>query len=258
MSGLRGKCTISHSTETRGGSLVLTPDAFFYSTLFDRYTRRTYTILPLEDIHNLPDNLLSCLVHQRLSSILVEEGSEESYKSLRTCRGCQVWCSPLVPVVFCVTCSGAFHLSCGGLSKPLARGFAWQCLGCLRAGMLSSDPSSSAADEVEKDTDTRENNANGDVTIADGDITMADETSQSVYLASLNSPYLNDEALVKEILGKTCFFCLHTDDHDHWLKFKTEREVPMEPSFPFRYFGEYSRFEDLLTDPEGRPKAVSR
>ena len=28
--------------------------------------------------------------------------------------------------------------------------------------------------------------------------------------------------------------------------------------FPFRYFGEYSKFEDLLTDTEGRPKASSR
>jgi hypothetical protein len=38
----------------------------------------------------------------------------------------------------------------------------------------------------------------------------------------------------------------------------TEQEITQDPPYPFRYFGEYSRFEDLLTDPEGRPKAVSR
>ncbi len=82
ISALRGKCTIRHTLQDTSrkatADLAHVPDAFVYSTLFDRYTRRTYTILPLQEIGNLPQTLLSCLRHARLSFILVEEGTEDN------------------------------------------------------------------------------------------------------------------------------------------------------------------------------------
>ena len=35
-------------------------------------------------------------------------------------------------------------------------------------------------------------------------------------------------------------------------------EVETGNKWPWRYFGDYSRLEDLVNDPEGRPKAGSR
>ncbi len=103
--------------------------------MHDRYTRRNYQVVPLNQVHNLPAEVLECL--NRYEYILIEEGREKDFMAKRACHLCLKWCNPNVSTVTCVGCKNLFHLTCAGLGKKLAKGFAWECSQCLKKDVLA-------------------------------------------------------------------------------------------------------------------------
>lgn len=187
----------------------------------DKYTRRNYQVVPLTQVHNLPAEILECL--NRYEFILIEEGREAAFMAKRACHFCLQWCNPNVSTVTCVGCKNLYHLTCAGLDKKLSKGFAWECFQCLKKDV---PPAAEASDEDTLCGDPKESKP-----------------------ADADARYSLDAEKMLQLQGKQKSAKIHI--------LETIKNLP-KPSFPFRYFGEYSRFEDLITDTEGRPKAASR
>lgn len=152
----RGVCTVKHRDEIADfDQYKLSPNNFWFDSLFDRYMIRFYDVIPTSTLSNLPTHYFQAL-KKRFQYIFVETGkAKDMLQSPKSCAKCQQWCNPSESVE-CCECHELYHMLC--LDPPLlkkpARGFAWSCISCtkkLETQKLIPGEVSDVEEEVVKD-----------------------------------------------------------------------------------------------------------
>ncbi|KAF2163885.1 hypothetical protein M409DRAFT_25661 [Zasmidium cellare ATCC 36951] len=228
LTSLRGKCTIKHRSEIEDLELYRKErDSFYFVQVFDRFIRRTYECIPVQQIINVPDKVKKAL-DERWKFVVVEIGRiKELTSAAKTCKRCARYCASN-DSVDCAICKNSYHMNCvqPPLPKKPSRGFAWACGPCSRASekKMEATPTHSAEATEAEEEETAEEEAPG----ASNDTTRAP------------SPIADD---------------MIVDDHP-----ATQAEIALAKMWPMRYLGIHARVEDALQydDRAIYPRASSR
>ncbi|SMY24628.1 unnamed protein product [Zymoseptoria tritici ST99CH_1A5] len=228
LTSLRGKCTIKHRSEIEDiEAYRKEPDSFFFVQVFDRFIRRSYECIPVEQIINVPEKVKKAL-DERWKFVVVEIGRvKELTSAAKTCKRCARYCASS-DSVDCAICKNAYHMNCvqPPLPKKPSRGFAWACGPCSRASEQKLEAHSTpAGTDVEEEG---EEVVEEEVPAASNDTTRAPSPSGSDMVV---------------------------DDHP-----ATQAEIALAKMWPMRYLGVHARVEDALQydDRAIYPRASSR
>lgn len=132
---IRGLCLVQHRSEIPDLDVHRTrPDHFHYDRLFDKFVHRTYEVVPVAQISNVPDDVRHVL-SERWRFVVVEPNfAKDLAMERRICSRCTLWCSTR-DSIRCSKCLQDFHMHC--LDPPMTRkptrGFAWSCARCVKA-----------------------------------------------------------------------------------------------------------------------------
>ncbi|KAI9099711.1 PHD-zinc-finger like domain-containing protein, partial [Phlyctochytrium arcticum] len=231
ITSIRGRCRIEHTEHVPDlEQYKQMEDCFYFDQLYDRYTHRVYDVIPLEKVQNIPKKISDALNDYRF--ILVETGKAADFTESRVCSSCNVWCNPDEAVVKCVGCRGVYHLDCADMAKVPPKGYAWRCAKCNKR-MSDANDDTSLLRKVRGQAGMKNDDP-------DNDIDKPDDDARS---------------RGKAIDGDALFEMEQVDVPE-----KTHKETA-PPMWPFRYFGEYAQFKNMLAEEgpdRGHPKAVSR
>lgn len=226
LTSLRGKCTIKHRSEIDDLEAYRKErDSFFFVQVFDRFIRRSYECIPVQQIINVPEKVKKAL-DERWKFVVVEIGRvKELTSAAKTCKRCARYCAS-TDSVDCAICKNAYHMNCvqPPLPKKPSRGFAWACGPCSRASEKKLDHSTPTGTEADEDEPVEEE----EVAAGSNDTTRAP------------SPSGSDMVI---------------DDHP-----ATQAEIALAKMWPMRYLGIHARVEDALQydDRAIYPRASSR
>lgn len=228
LTSLRGKCMIKHRSEIEDlDAYRKERDSFYFVQVFDRFIRRTYECIPVQQIINVPEKVKKAL-DERWKFVVVEIGRiKELTSAAKTCKRCARYCASN-DSVDCAICKNSYHMNCvqPPLPKKPSRGFAWACGPCSRASEKKTDATPThSADATEAE---EEETAEEEVPNASNDTTRAPSPS-------------GDDMIV--------------DDHP-----ATQAEIALAKMWPMRYLGIHARVEDALQydDRAIYPRASSR
>lgn len=230
LTSLRGKCTIKHRSEIEDLEAYRKErDSFYFVQVFDRFIRRSYECIPVQQIINVPDKVKKAL-NERWKFVVVEIGRvKELTSAAKTCKRCARFCAT-TDSVDCAICKNSYHMNCvqPPLPKKPSRGFAWACAPCSRASEKKMEA---------RNTPT----ASGHVTEAEEE----DVVEEEVPAAS------NDTTRAPSPGGDD----MVVDDHP-----ATQAEIALAKMWPMRYLGIHARVEDALQydDRAIYPRASSR
>jgi hypothetical protein len=229
LTSLRGKCNIKHRSEIEDiEAYRKEPDSFFFVQVFDRFIRRSYECIPVQQIINVPEKVKKAL-DERWRFVVVEIGRvKELTSAAKTCKRCARYCAS-TDSVDCAICKNAYHMNCvqPPLPKKPSRGFAWACGPCSRAS--------------EQKLEAENTPAGTDVEEEGGEIVEEEEVPDpSNNTTRAPSPSGSD---------------IITDDHP-----ATQAEIALAKMWPMRYLGVHARVEDALQydDRAIYPRASSR
>lgn len=226
LTSLRGKCTIKHRSEIEDLEAYRKErDSFFFVQVFDRFIRRSYECIPVQQIINVPEKVKKAL-DERWKFVVVEIGRvKELTSAAKTCKRCARYCAT-TDSVDCAICKNAYHMNCvqPPLPKKPSRGFAWACGPCSRASEKKLDQSTPTGTEADEEEVVEEE----EVPAASNETTRAP------------SPSGSDMVI---------------DDHP-----ATQAEIALAKMWPMRYLGIHARVEDALQydDRAIYPRASSR
>ncbi|KAL7750879.1 putative PHD type zinc finger protein with BAH domain-containing protein [Sorochytrium milnesiophthora] len=124
-----GKCVVKHISQISDLESYRNKDAHYvYSQFFDRFTKKTYEVVPTSQITNRPQAVLEKL--RQFPFVLVEEGRQAEFTSnYKECRLCSQWV-PVDDGRECITCGKSYHNNCIGNVKRMPKGYRWQCHFC--------------------------------------------------------------------------------------------------------------------------------
>ena len=229
ITSLRGKCTIKHRSEIEDlDAYRKERDSFFYVQVYDRFIRRSYECIPVQQIINVPDKVKKAL-NERWKFVVVETGRvKELTSAAKTCKRCARYCASN-DSVDCAICKNSYHMNCvqPPLPKKPSRGFAWACGPCSRASM--------------KEMEARNTPTLGGAEAEEEEIVEEEEQPEpSSDNTRAPSPNADDMAI---------------DDHP-----ATQAEIALAKMWPMRYLGIHARLEDALQydDRAIYPRASSR
>ncbi|CAR30980.1 hypothetical protein ZYGR_0P02840 [Zygosaccharomyces rouxii] len=168
----RGKCTVVHQNDINTVAVdkfdfLTRSNNFYFSQLFDRYTRKYYKVITTDDLLKLQSfSPFLVVLNRRFRYLFVEENypleeiiekyilkKDEGAKKddelwSDRCSICREWCSKSMSLK-CEECTQAVHLYC--LDTPLDRkpnkGVVWFCFKCIK----KQEGSEEALKELEKD-----------------------------------------------------------------------------------------------------------
>lgn len=223
LASLRGKCSITHRCHISDlDEYRKKPNHFWYNQIFDRFIRRFYEVIPVEQVINVPDRVKTAL-DERWKYIAVEANRvKELTSAVKLCKRCTQYCATQDSVE-CAICGNAYHMNC--MSPPLpkkpTRGFAWSCGPCSRLQEKKLEarlPPPMGANQV-----------------------MEDEIMEE-----------EEEEKVEENI--------ETPDAGIEVRPVAQSEVAQAKMWPFRYLGIHCRVEDVLQydDRAIYPRASSR
>ncbi|CAH7690101.1 hypothetical protein PPACK8108_LOCUS25343 [Phakopsora pachyrhizi] len=143
ISRLRGKCRVEFKgdrTPEEVEGWKATPNCFYFSQVYGRYTHRHYDLILTQNLKNAPPEVIQFL-RTNYSYIFTEPGmGPELSEERRGCVTCQKWTSGSDSVT-CDLCNGAYHFAC--LNPPLIRkperGYRWACAPCSKKRQESLD-----------------------------------------------------------------------------------------------------------------------
>jgi hypothetical protein len=229
ITSLRGKCTIKHRSEIEDlDAYRRERDCFYFVQCFDRFIRRSYECIPVEQIINVPDKVKKAL-DERWKFVVVEIGRvKELTSAAKTCKRCARYCASH-DSVDCAICKNSYHMNCvqPPLPKKPSRGFAWACAPCGRASELKMEARNTptlSANEGEE----------GEAVVPEEQPAVSSDTTRAP------SPSADD---------------MIVDDHP-----ATQAEIALAKMWPMRYLGIHARLEDALQydDRAIYPRASSR
>lgn len=168
----RGKCTVVHQNDINSVAVdkfdfLTKSNNFYFSQLFDRYTRKYYKIITTSELLKLQNSSpFLTVLNRRFRYVFVEENypleeiiqkyilnkdgginKKDELWSDR-CSVCREWCNKSVSLK-CEECTQAVHLYC--LDTPLDRkpnkGVVWLCFKCIK----KQDGSEEALKDLEED-----------------------------------------------------------------------------------------------------------
>ncbi|KAJ3257117.1 putative PHD type zinc finger protein with BAH domain-containing protein [Boothiomyces macroporosus] len=129
IAAIKGKLTIMHIDHIKDlEKYKKQDDCFYFSQLYDRYTKRRYDVIPVEKATNLPMKVLSHISNYKY--LLVEQGKGKTFLFKRICLSCDSWCNIGESVVQCEVCSDTYHTDCVGLERKRPKVYSWQCSTC--------------------------------------------------------------------------------------------------------------------------------
>ena len=239
--------------------------------VYDRYTYRAYDVIPVTALHTLPPEYAAPL--QFYTYILVEAGLGTEFTERRICPTCETWCKPDKAIVKCVACREAFHLNCVGLTRRPTKGYAWQCAMCLKKEYEKREGSTSGMDKGTRRGKEGKGGGNDAIHIKvpeRGASFQAGREDISVPARRTSLRRESNKGPVSQSSGMNAVLHISQMQRAHvLLTFYSASSVPManmtdvgeeKPLWPFRYFGEYSKFSDLIDvgRDKGHPKACSR
>jgi hypothetical protein len=228
ITSLRGKCTIKHKSEIQDlDAYRKQRDTFYFSQVFDRFIRRWYECIPVQQIINVPEKVKKAL-DERWKFIVVEIGRvKELTSAVKTCKRCAKYCASH-DSVDCAICKNSYHMNCvqPPLPKKPSRGFAWACGPCSRASERKMEARNTP-------------NVSGDVTEAEEEYVEEEP------------PISNDSTRAPSPSGEEMII----DEHP-----ATQAEIALAKMWPMRYLGIHCRVEDALQydDRAIYPRASSR
>lgn len=226
LTSLRGKCTIKHRSEIEDLEAYRKErDSFFFVQVFDRFIRRSYECIPVQQIINVPEKVKKAL-DERWKFVVVEIGRvKELTSAAKTCKRCTRYCAS-TDSVDCAICKNAYHMNCvqPPLPKKPSRGFAWACGPCSRASEQKLDNSTPTETEADEEEPVEEE----EIPAGSQNATRAPSPSGSDMVV---------------------------DDHP-----ATQAEIALAKMWPMRYLGIHARVEDALQydDRAIYPRASSR
>ncbi|MBW0464356.1 hypothetical protein O181_004071 [Austropuccinia psidii MF-1] len=133
---LRGKCRVEFKSDRNPEEVEgwkATPDCFYFSQVYGRYTHRHYDLILTQNVKNAPPEVIQFL-RSNYSYIFAEPGmGAELSEERRGCFTCRKWTTGADSVT-CALCNGAYHFAC--LNPPLSRkperGYRWACAPCSK------------------------------------------------------------------------------------------------------------------------------
>ncbi|GAV54552.1 hypothetical protein ZYGR_0AN00200 [Zygosaccharomyces rouxii] len=168
----RGKCTVVHQNDINTVAVdkfdfFTKSNTFYFSQLFDRYTRKYYKVITTNDLLKLQNSSpFLAVLNRRFRYLFVEENypleeiiekyilkknggiDKEGELWSDRCSVCREWCSKSMSLK-CEECTQAVHLYC--LDTPLDRkpnkGVVWFCFKCIK----KQEGSEEALKELEED-----------------------------------------------------------------------------------------------------------
>ncbi|KAK3716718.1 putative PHD type zinc finger protein with BAH domain-containing protein [Vermiconidia calcicola] len=231
LTSLRGKCQIKHRSEIEDLEAYRKErESFYFVQVFDRFIRRQYECIPVNQIINVPDRVKKAL-DERWKFVVVEIGRvKELTSEVKICKRCARYCASH-DSVDCAICKNAYHMNCvqPPLPKKPSRGFAWACGPCSRAS--------------EKKLEARNTpTVSGDVTEAEEEEYAEEQEHRSASNDTTRAPSPSGYDMV-------------IDNHP-----ATQAEIAMAKMWPMRYLGIHCRVEDALQydDRAIYPRASSR
>ncbi|CAK4031978.1 Lid2 complex component snt2 [Lecanosticta acicola] len=230
ITSLRGKCTIKHRSEVEDLEAYRKErDSFYFVQVFDRFIRRSYECIPVQQIVNVPDKVKKAL-DERWKFVVVEIGRvKELTSAAKSCKRCAKYAASS-DSVDCAICKNSYHMNCvqPPLPKKPSRGFAWACGPCSRASEREMEA---------RNTPTR----SGDATEAEEEV-IEEEQIPTASNDTTRAPSPSGDDMV-------------IDDHP-----ATQAEIALAKMWPMRYLGIHARVEDALQydDRAIYPRASSR
>ncbi|KAJ1966016.1 putative PHD type zinc finger protein with BAH domain-containing protein [Dispira parvispora] len=250
------------------------PDHFYYSQLFDRYAGRTYDVIPCERVLNVPDHVSQAL-RERYQYILVEpHKANELTDAHRSCQVCKQWCPPSKSMC-CEVCGHNYHMWC--LDPPLVtkpgKGYAWQCVSCLRK--LIAKEAEEKADRMSVETGPegskrlrrrsagvhKQRHTENSPLTPDGTVTKRKEGNTNGGGSQAATGSENGNA---KPLGTPTETIPDTGKAQTPFGITLENLPPPQPTkptnrWPFRYLGIHSNLDDVIDyDDRIYPRAASR
>lgn len=95
ITSIRGKCDIRHRAEIDDlDEYRKQRDAFWFNQLYDRYIKRTYELVPVSAVVNVPENIKVAL-KERWKFLAVEPPRlKELTSKAKLCQRCNLYCAP--------------------------------------------------------------------------------------------------------------------------------------------------------------------
>ena len=83
ISSIHSKITVSHLSKVKDlKEFKLVEACFYYDKLYDKFTKKTYQVIPLNQINNLPNQYKNLL---KTEFLLIEEKSQKKFTQRRNC-----------------------------------------------------------------------------------------------------------------------------------------------------------------------------
>lgn len=237
---IRGKCRILHKSQIIDSEdYRRQPNCFYFERLFDKFMRRQYEIIPVNQVINVPENV-RLVLQRRWKYVVVEVNrAKELAMEHRACRSCGGWCANK-DSVRCAMCKSDFHMQCvqPPLPRKPTRGFAWTCTPCSRAEACPVEISQlQSSGAIENDT-------NGYSTDAPHAAEEASAGPDSFPDRSVDASAQNfDEAAVSSPVNGAPY----------------PRSLDQPEQWPYRYLGIHCNVNDAVDhDDRIYPRAASR
>lgn len=237
LQSIRGKCRIMHKSQILDAEAYRRePNSFYFERLFDKFMRRQYEVIPVNQVINVPEQV-RLVLQKRWKYVVVEVNrAKELAMEHRACKRCGDWCASK-DSVRCAICKADFHMQCvqPALPRKPTRGFAWSCTPCSRAEARRLD-----------DLRNRElNGLSGEV----GD-TPRNEMIQT-YEDSCASEEDNENTDISGPIDNKARDIPHRDP--------ALQAFTVSRQWPFRYLGVHCNVKDALdSDDRIYPRAASR
>lgn len=239
LSAIRGKCQILHKSQISDiDAYRRQSNCFYYERLFDKFMRRQYEIIPVDQVTNVPEQVRHVLQRRWMYVVVEINRAKELAMDHRACKRCGDWCASK-DSVRCATCKSDFHMQCvqPPLPRKPTRGFAWTCTSCSRAEALFIDPDPAG-------------HSNGNVSRGD------DETTKTAHNGSeVEAPKIK-QVVCENLLPQPEKFVSELDDQN---SISSSAQSSRPELWPFRYLGIHCNVNDAVDhDDRIYPRAASR
>lgn len=176
-------------------------DSFYYEQLYDRFTQRSYDVVPIENVRTLPSEILASL--RAFEFLVTDAGKGTDFTSKEVCSTCSAGAIP-TDSVQCADCSRTFHMRC--LEPPLTRkpgkGFAWTCVQCQAKKQMALAANGGLPSSEGSEPSPRPKKAPADTKVAPPKPVANRVVDRSKPKPMFPFRYVGDYARFREVLGQ--------------------------------------------------------